>query len=381
MKDEKKRIIMSNTIREVQIDNIEREANLYTLNCMRTMMLITGIAFALNVLDIFIIEDYLMWVTMASAVISWFGSYLVVKYFNDRASTKYVLFFFMVVFITVVGVMVTYHTILIMAMPVLCAVQYKNNKIIYYTYALSVVAIFIGVMGGYYYGLCDANMLALTNTVKDRYIDPQTGLLLFREPNPNPWVSLPLYYVFPRALVLYAFVPVMKHVTEVISNNAVREAELKKLSEMDSMTQVYNRNKYNQMLVDVYPTMEQIGVIFWDMNGLKMINDTMGHEYGDFAISAIAGSILENLAKDARAYRVGGDEFVVIMEKAEEADLRDMIRRTNDSINRKNKASKVLISAAFGFAIGAGKDIEQLITEADANMYAEKQRQKAQREE
>ena len=49
---------MSSAIREVKIDNIEREANLYTLNCMRTMMFITGIAFALNVLDIFIIEDY-----------------------------------------------------------------------------------------------------------------------------------------------------------------------------------------------------------------------------------------------------------------------------------------------------------------------------------
>lgn len=372
---------MSNAIGKVKIDDIERQANLYTLNCMRTMMFITGIAFILNVLDIFIIEEYLMWVTMASAVISWFASYLVVKFYNDRQATKYVLFFFMIIFITVIGVMVTYHTILIMAMPVLCAVQYKNNKIIYYTYVLSVIAIFIGVMGGYYYGLCDANMLALTNTVKDRYIDPQTGLLLFKEPNPNPWGSLPLYYVFPRALVLYAFVPVMRHITGVISNNAVREAELKKLSEIDSMTQTYNRNKYNQMLVDVYPMVERIGVIFWDMNGLKMINDTMGHEYGDFAVSAIAGSILENLAKDTRAYRVGGDEFIVIMENAEEADLREMIRRTNDSINRKNKASKVMISAAFGFAIGAGKNIEKLITDADANMYAEKQRQKVQIEE
>ena len=365
----------------ISIDKVEVAANLYTLNCMRTMMFITGIAFALNVLDIFIIEDYLMWTTMASAIICWFASFLVVKFYNDRPVTKYILFFFMVVFITVVGVMVTYHTILIMAMPVLCAVQYKNNKVIYYTYALSVVAIFIGVMGGYFYGLCDANMLALTNTVKDKYIDAETGLLLFREPNPNPWGTLPLYYVFPRALVLYAFVPVMKHVTEVISNNAVREAELKKLSEMDSMTQLYNRNKYNEMLVNTYPKMDCIGVIFWDLNGLKNINDHMGHEYGDFAISAIAGSILENLAENARAYRVGGDEFVVIMEKAEETDLREMIRRTNDSINRKNKASKVFISAAFGFAIGSGKEIEKLITDADANMYAEKQRQKAERTE
>ena len=69
------------------------------------------------------------------------------------------------------------------------------------------------------------------------------------------------------------------------------------------------------------------------------------------------------------------------LEKAEEADLREMIRRTNDSINRKNKASKVFISAAFGFAIGSGKEIEKVITDADANMYAEKQRQKAERAE
>lgn len=380
LKVKKKRMDMNNNTKEVRIDNIEQEANHYTLNCMRTMLFITGIAFTLNVLDIFIIENYLMWVTMGSAVISWFGSYLMVKYFNDRPTTKYILFFFMIVFITVIGVMVTYHTILIVAMPILCAVQYKNNRVVYFTYTLSVISIFIGVMGGYYYGLCDANMLALTNTVKDRYIDPQTGLLLFREPNPSPWASLPLYYAFPRALVLYAFVPVMRHVTEVISNNAVREVELRKLSEMDSMTMTYNRNKYNEMFLKVYPKMNRIGVVFWDLNGLKIINDTLGHEYGDFAISAVAASIVENLLKDAKVYRIGGDEFVVIMEDAKEADLREMIRRTNDSINRKNKASKVTISASFGFAIGAGKDIEKLVIEADANMYAEKQRQKAQKE-
>lgn len=371
------RVEMSKTTERVSIDKIEVAANRYTLNCMKAIMFIVALAFVLNVLDIFIVEDDLMYITMASAFISWFASYLVVKIYNDRPATKYILFFFMVVFVAVVGIMVTYHTILLCAMPVLCAVQYKNNKVIYYTYILSVIAIFIGVMGGYYFGLCDANMLVLTNTVKDNYIDKETGALLFGNPNPNPWGTLPIYFVFPRALVLYAFVPVMKHITKVISDSTVREMELKKLSEMDSMTQLYNRNKYNQMLVNVYPTVDHIGVIFGDVNGLKTINDSMGHEYGDFVISAIASSILENLDENARAYRIGGDEFVVIMEKAEEADLREVIRRTNDSITRKNKASKVYISAAFGFALGEGKNIDKIITEADANMYAEKQRQKA----
>ena len=98
------------------------------------------------------------------------------------------------------------------------------------------------------------------------------------------------------------------------------------------------------MLVNKYPKMERLGVIFWDLNGLKYINDNMGHEYGDFAISAIGGSILENLAENARAYRVGGDEFVVIMENAEEAVLREMIRRTNDSLVLQSVPVKILIN-------------------------------------
>ena len=371
---------MSNTTDRIVIDKIEKSANLYTLKCMRMILLITAIGFGLNVIDVFIIEDYLMYITMASALVGWLCSYLAVKFLNDSPATKYILFFLMNAYIAIIGVMLTYHTVLVIALPVLCAVQYKKNKVIYFTYVLSVISIFVSVMGGYYWGLCDANMITLTSTVSAHYIDKTTGLFRFGEPNPNPWVTLPLYYVFPRALLLYAFVPITKHMTEVISNSAVREAELKKLSEMDSMTQTYNRNKYNQMIEAVYPSVDSVGVIFWDINGLKNINDRMGHDYGDVAISAIASSIMENLAKDARAYRIGGDEFVVIMEKAEEADLRDMIRRINDSINRKNKASKVNISAAFGFAIGAGKDIEKLISDADANMYAEKQRQKAQEE-
>lgn len=358
------------------IDKNEKMANRYTLNCMRTMTCITLFAFLLNVLDIFIIEQYLMYITAAGSVLCWFGSYLVVKFLNDRPETKYILFGFMLIFITIIGVTVTYHTILITAMPILCSVQYRNNKVVYFTYVLSVVSIFIGVMGGYYFGLCDANMLALTSTTTASYIDKATGLLTFKEPNPNPWGTLPIYYVFPRALVLYAFVPVMKHVTEVISKNAVREVELRRLSEIDSMTHLYNRNKYDQMMKEVYPKMEKLGVIFWDVNELKSINDNIGHEYGDFVISAVAGAIFENLPENTSAYRVGGDEFVVITEQADESVLQEMIRKTQESIERKNKSSKIKISAAYGSVIGEGKEIEKLIADADSRMYLRKHRQK-----
>lgn len=370
---------MGNTQEKTVIDKMEITANQYTMKCMQIMMYIAFVAQILNLLNIFIIEDILMYITTVSAVVCWFGAFMVTKYLGSKSCAKYWLFFFMILFITTVQVTITYHTVLLSTMPLVCAVQYKNKKFIYYTYALSVVSIFVGVMGGYFYGLCDANMLVLTSTTTEKYIDGATGLLTFTTPNPNPWVTLPLYYVFPRALILYAFVPMLQHVTEVITSHAIREAELKKLSEMDAMTQTYNRNKYQQMIETTYRSAEKIGVTFWDLNGLKIINDTMGHDYGDFAVSAVAGSILENLTDESRVFRMGGDEFVVITENADESILRDMIRRTNDSLLRKNKVSKVAISAAFGFAFGTGKMIESIVAEADANMYVEKQRQKAEK--
>lgn len=365
---------MKNDEEQRRIAKSEHTANHYTAKCLVTMTLIVCFALLLNILDIFIIEDYLMYIATGGCVICAIAAVLVVHFFNNRLSTKYILFALMAVFIAIVGVTVTYHTVLISAMPIMCAVQYKKNRVVYYTYILSVISIFIGVMGGYYFGLCDANMLALTDTVATKYIDPETGYLLFKEPNPNPWGTLPIFYVLPRALVLFAFVPVMKRVTSVISDNAVREAELKILSEMDTMTQLYNRNKYDKMLKETYSAIEKVGVIFWDLNDLKTINDEMGHEYGDFVISSLAGAIKENIGRGTRAFRVGGDEIVVIQKNANEASVQELIERIYESIEYKNKMSKVKISVASGYCIGAGKEIEKVIAEADARMYVEKKR-------
>ena len=134
-KEDESRHMNRNTER-LTIDKKEIAANLYTVTCMKTMMLITVLVFVLNVLDIFIIEDYLIWITVGAAIFCWLSSYLVVKFFNYSPVTKYILFFLMIVFITTAGVMVTYHSILIAAMPGLCAVQYRNNKVLYYTYFL-----------------------------------------------------------------------------------------------------------------------------------------------------------------------------------------------------------------------------------------------------
>ena len=156
--------------------------------------------------------------------------------------------------------------------------------------------------------------------------------------------------------------------------NAVREMEYKKLSETDTMTQLFNKNKYLQMIKEYYPEIDTIGVMFWDVNGLKEVNDTYGHEYGDHLISAIASAIKENIGEYTNAFRIGGDEFVVIIENVTEEDLMLIRDKCKASILIKDKVSKIPISASVGYAVGLGENIETLIAKADTYMYKDKKK-------
>ena len=161
--------------------------------------------------------------------------------------------------ITSFGIFYTYHSILLSVLPLFYAIQYTDKKVLRLTMILSILSIFFVVMEGYYWGLCDANMLLLTIGRTKEYIDPITGGLKFIEVNTNPWISLPLFYIFPRCVVLCFFVPVIKVVSQHITKSAYREQEIIIRSEYDEMTGLYNRNKFNEMVMEYYPTLDEIG--------------------------------------------------------------------------------------------------------------------------
>ena len=70
---------------------------------------------------------------------------------------------------------------------------------------------------------------------------------------------MPLFYIFPRCVVLCFFVPVIKVVSQHITKSAYREQEIIIRSEYDEMTGLYNRNKFNEMVMEYYPTLDEIG--------------------------------------------------------------------------------------------------------------------------
>lgn len=144
--------------------------------------------------------------------------------------------------------------------------------------------------------------------------------------------------------------------------------ELERSSYMDLLTGLCNRNCYIKALKQLSQCdMQALGVIYIDINGMKKLNDSFGHEYGDRVIQNVAELLKTHV--ESGAYRVGGDEFVVLCEDIAQADflaLTEKLRR----VFEENRDYSVSIGCTWKDGkISADKEI----TRADDHMYAYKQ--------
>lgn len=147
-----------------------------------------------------------------------------------------------------------------------------------------------------------------------------------------------------------------------------QKEQLRYMSYRDMLTTLYNRNKYIQVLDNSQvEVLSKVGVAYIDINGLKQTNDSYGHEAGDQLIINTGRSIIEVLPENA--YRVGGDEFVIICFNIEEDIFRKKIQRICENIAEKN------VSVSVGRVWEeAPADLEVMLKRADDLMYTEKKR-------
>jgi diguanylate cyclase (GGDEF)-like protein len=146
--------------------------------------------------------------------------------------------------------------------------------------------------------------------------------------------------------------------------NYVLAAEMIYMSEHDILTDVGNRKAFNSTIHMLEGMDISVGICFVDINGLKAINDEQGHEAGDTYIRE-AADIISVIFKKKYCYRIGGDEFVVVMPQVSEHHFSQCVER----LRKKTKK----ISMAIG-SVWREKciEMEELINIADKNMYADK---------
>ena len=118
-----------------------------------------------------------------------------------------------------------------------------------------------------------------------------------------------------------------------------------------------------------------IGVMMFDLNGLKHVNDTFGHEKGDEFIQSFAYCLTRILDDNCFLARYGGDEFVIIKEHTDPDDLKRMDERLNRLVQEYNSRASLPLSYAVGYEVSYRNHyfmINDLMQAADKNMYQDK---------
>lgn len=207
------------------IENQEFQANTYVMRCFTVTMIVYLIAFLLNMMNIFIIEKKLMWKAFLPSVVVYLLGQLISRRLSFYSrKTKYFLLACTLVVFTITGLYLTYHAILLLALPFLYASLYSSKHVMRYVYCLSVVSTIISVYGGYYFGLCDANMVLLTSKdISDYVVD---GYFVLTQANAEPIISLALFYVLPRSLICIAIMFVCNSIVDIVSASHKKKAQM-----------------------------------------------------------------------------------------------------------------------------------------------------------
>lgn len=150
----------------------------------------------------------------------------------------------------------------------------------------------------------------------------------------------------------------------------------------DDLTQLPNRflalDRLGHMIVDAKRYMQKIAVMFLDLDDFKKINDMFGHEVGDKLLKESSLRMMSSVRKGDTVGRLGGDEFIVILNNIESAsEVLIVVEKIKQSFNRSFHINnrELLVTISIGIAVypDEGEDVAGLLSKSDAAMYHAKQ--------
>jgi diguanylate cyclase (GGDEF)-like protein len=163
--------------------------------------------------------------------------------------------------------------------------------------------------------------------------------------------------------------------------------DLAKLARYDALTGLANRlmlrEAFHAKLTGAQQTGTQLAVHCLDLDGFKAINDGFGHPVGDRMLTEVAGRLLATIRSDDVAFRLGGDEFLLIQTKVSHRDevellARRVIKQLSEPYVFDGTNMRISVSVGIALMADVGCDLDELVACADAALYQSKARGKAQ---
>lgn len=158
-----------------------------------------------------------------------------------------------------------------------------------------------------------------------------------------------------------------------------KKKEIEYIGYHDFLTGLYNRRFFEEELNRLdYERNYPLSVIMIDVNGLKIFNDSFGHKIGDELLKKISKVLVENCRQDEIVARYGGDEFIVLLPKSDEAAAEELSNRIKQSIEIE-KIMDLQISISFGWDTkhDESQNNSQIINNAENYMYQKKNLEKS----
>ncbi len=142
--------------------------------------------------------------------------------------------------------------------------------------------------------------------------------------------------------------------------------------QIDSLTKLLNRRSFDSRRQMHH---KRVLVIVFDVNNFKSINDKYGHAFGDYCLKTVGGVIKSVYGKNGQCYRIGGDEFCVILDRRIDLiDIENLNEKFKNALSEENKTDSRMPTVALGYTTFEPKKMgfDEAVAIADEQMYKNK---------
>ncbi len=191
------------------------------------------------------------------------------------------------------------------------------------------------------------------------------------------------FSLLPLGIAIFIFGQVYSFYVERVENISDEKEKniLAKLAFIDILTGINNRTKCEMLFEEYEKKYESIAIVSFDIDNFKYINDNLGHTMGDKAIKDIAVLLKKTFYNIGEVGRMGGDEFIVIVEGNSVKKVRDALEYFLDLLDEYNKSDEIELDISVSYGYGSRKNreeknITEVYEESDKNMYLCKKNKK-----